>query len=118
MEAGAYGYMLKNAGKSELVTALNAIVSGKKYLTPELDALIKNGDLYKDRQGENSYGSLTKREIQIVKLVLEQYTTQEIAERLFLSTDTVETHRRNMMHKLDVRNTAGLVKYAMERGWG
>ena len=118
IEAGAYGYMLKNAGKAELVTALTEIINGRKYITPELDALIKQGDQHKDRQGENGHCALTKREIQIVKLILQQYTTQEIAQTLFLSPDTVDTHRRNMMHKLDVRNAAGLVKYAMERGWG
>ncbi|MBK6774361.1 MAG: helix-turn-helix transcriptional regulator [Flavobacteriales bacterium] len=52
-----------------------------------------------------------------MRLILAEHTMLEIAEILFLSLDTVETHRRNIMHKLDVRNTAGLVKYAMERGW-
>ena len=75
-------------------------------------------DRHADREGEDKYGPLTKREVQIVKLILKEHTTQEIAENLFLSIPTVETHRRNIFHKLDCRNIAGLVKYAMERGWG
>ncbi len=117
MEAGACGYMLKNAGKTELMEALTTVANGGTYVARELAVLMANGDRYKDRRGENTYGVLSKREVQIVKLILQELTTQEIAEGLFLSADTVETHRRNIMHKLDVRNTAGLVKYAMERGW-
>ena len=118
MEAGAYGYLLKNSGKAELVAAFNAILEGHEYLAKELSELIKSADRYKDREGESKYGALSKREIQVIKLVLHECTNQEIAATLFISSDTVESHRRNIMQKLDVRNPAGLVKYAMERGWG
>lgn len=118
MEAGAYGYLLKNSGKSELAEAFTAILQGRKYLAPELSALLLCSDRFKDREGENKYGVLSKREIQVVRLILGERTNQEIASALFISSDTVESHRRNIMQKLDVRNTAGLVKYAMERGWG
>ena len=117
LDAGARGYLLKNAGKDELRAALQTILQGGEYLSPELRKLLDEGDRFKDRRGEDGYGVLTKREVQIVKLILGERTTQEIADQLFLSAQTVETHRRNIMHKLDVRNTAGLVKYAMERGW-
>jgi DNA-binding NarL/FixJ family response regulator len=117
MEAGACGYLLKNAGKNELIEALRTVASGGKYVARELATLIANGDRFKDRRGETRYGALSKREVDIVRLILQERTSQEIAEALFLSSETVETHRRNIMHKLDVRNTAGLVKYAMERGW-
>ncbi|MEO7080645.1 MAG: response regulator transcription factor [Flavobacteriales bacterium] len=117
MEAGAYGYLLKNSGKSELIAAFTAIKSGNKYIAQELATLMESSDRYKDREGANQYGALSKREVQVVKLILQEHTNQEIASVLFISTDTVETHRRNIMHKLDVRNTAGLVKYALERGW-
>lgn len=117
LDAGARGYLLKNAGKDELRAALETILQGGEYLSPELRKLLDEGDRFKDRRGEDGYGVLTKREVQIVKLILGERTTQEIADQLFLSAQTVETHRRNIMHKLDVRNTAGLVKYAMERGW-
>ena len=118
MEAGACGYLLKNAGKLELMEALHIVATGGKYVARELAAVIANGDRFKDRRGETRYGALSKREVDIVRLILQERTSQEIAETLFLSSETVETHRRNIMHKLDVRNTAGLVKYAMERGWG
>jgi DNA-binding NarL/FixJ family response regulator len=118
LDAGVSGYLLKNAGKAELIDAMNTVMAGKRYLAKEIEALLSAGDRFKDRQGENGYGVLTKREVQVVKLIMQERTTQEIAEALFLSPDTVETHRRNIMHKLDVRNIAGLVKYAMERGWG
>ena len=118
MEAGACGYLLKNAGKLELMEALHIVATGGKYVARELAAVIANGDRFKDRRGETRYGALSKREVDIVRLILQERTSQEIAESLFLSSETVETHRRNIMHKLDVRNTAGLVKYAMERGWG
>jgi two-component system, NarL family, nitrate/nitrite response regulator NarL len=118
LDAGVSGYLLKNAGKAELIEALNTVMTGKRYLAKEIAALLSTGDRFKDRQGEFAYGVLTKREVQVVKLIMQERTTQEIAEALFLSPDTVETHRRNIMHKLDVRNIAGLVKYAMERGWG
>ena len=118
MEAGACGYLLKNAGKLELMEALHIVATGGKYVARELAAVIANGDRFKDRRGETRYGVLSKREVDIVRLILQERTSQEIAETLFLSSETVETHRRNIMHKLDVRNTAGLVKYAMERGWG
>jgi len=118
LDAGIGGYLMKNAGKAELVDALNTVMAGGRYLAPELKRLLELGDRFKDRRGENGYGVLSKREVQVVKLIMQELTTQEIADRLFLSPDTVETHRRNIMHKLDVRNTAGLVRYAMERGWG
>lgn len=118
LDIGVRGYLLKNSGRNELVQAINTVMAGKRYITPEVDEVLQRRDINKDREGENGYDALTKREVQIVKLVIREYTTAEIAAQLFLSPDTVETHRRNIMHKLDVRNTAGLVRYAMERGWG
>lgn len=117
MEAGARGYLLKSADKDELLSALRTVGDGGVYVAKELRALVASGDRFKDRRGEDRYGVLSKREVQVVKHILNERTTQEIATSLFISADTVETHRRNIMHKLDVRNTAGLVKYAMERGW-
>jgi len=118
MDVGASGYLLKTTHKAELLEAITAVAEGKRYIAKELRAVVDLGDRFKDRRGEDRYGSLSKREVQIVKLILQERTSQEIAESLFISVPTVETHRRNIMHKLDVRNTAGLVKYAMQRGWG
>lgn len=118
MDSGVGGYLLKSTGKAELAEAILTVAEGGQYIAKELRALAASADQHTDREGENGYGVLTKREVQVVKLILQERTTQEIADQLFLSLATVETHRRNIMHKLDVRNTAGLVKYAMERGWG
>ncbi|HMN05293.1 MAG TPA: response regulator transcription factor [Flavobacteriales bacterium] len=117
MAAGASGYLLKNAGKEELRMAMDQVLKGGQYLSPQLRQLLEQGDQYRDRGGELNYTPLSKREMEVVKLIVQELTNQEIADRLFISVDTVVTHRRNIMHKLDVRNTAGLVKYAVERGW-
>ncbi|MBK8950960.1 MAG: response regulator transcription factor [Flavobacteriales bacterium] len=116
--AGIRGYLLKNMNKAVLLEAIATVSNGGKFIAPELKALTANGDQHKDREGELGYDILTQREMEIVRLILQERTTQEIADTLFLSARTVETHRRNILHKLDLRNTAGLVKYAMERGWG
>lgn len=116
--SGVGGYLLKTAGKDELMEALRTVAEGKQYIARELRALAASADRNADREGETKYGPLTKREVEIVKLILQELTTQEIATVLDLSVPTVETHRRNIFHKLDCRNIAGLVKYAMERGWG
>ncbi|MCC6541754.1 MAG: response regulator transcription factor [Flavobacteriales bacterium] len=118
LDSGVGGYLLKTAGKDELLTAIRTVAQGDQYVAQELRTLANKADRNHDREGETRYGPLTSREMQVVKLILHERTTAEIAAELFLSTTTVETHRRNIMHKLDVRNTAGLVKYAMERGWG
>ncbi|HRD54702.1 MAG TPA: response regulator transcription factor [Flavobacteriales bacterium] len=118
LDSGVGGYLLKTTGKDELMEAIRTVADGKQYIAQELRELAARPDRNGDRNGETQYGPLTKREVQIVKLILKEHTTQEIAENLFLSVPTVETHRRNIFHKLDCRNIAGLVKYAMERGWG
>ena len=117
MAAGASGYLLKNAGKEELRLALGEVANGGKYLSPQLRQLVEQGDQYRDRSGDLAYNPLSKREMEVVKLLVKERTNQEIAGELFISVETVITHRRNIMHKLDVRDFAGLVKYAMERGW-
>lgn len=118
LDSGVGGYLLKSTGMAELSQAILTVAAGGQYIAQELRELAAASDKHTDRDGELGYGVLTKREVQVVKLILKERTTQEIADQLFLSAATVETHRRNIMHKLDVRNTAGLVKYAMERGWG
>lgn len=117
LDLGAAGYLLKTSHKDELLEALHAVAGGTRYIAQELRALMDLGDRFKDRCGEDRYGALSKREVEIVKFIVQEKTNQEIAEALFISIPTVETHRRNIMHKLDVRNTAGLVKYAVQRGW-
>ena len=118
LDSGVGGYLLKTTSKEELIEAIRTVTDGKQYIAQELRALAAQPDRKADREGELKYGPLTSREVQVVKLILQERTTQEIADALFLSVPTIETHRRNIFHKLDCRNIAGLVKYAMERGWG
>jgi two-component system nitrate/nitrite response regulator NarL len=115
LDAGAHGYLLKNTGKEELREAIRTVAQGGRYLARAVEPLVGPSG---DGSAAEPHASLTKREKEIIHMVVQEMTTQEIAERLSLSAQTVDTHRKNIMHKLNVRNTAGLVKYALERGWG
>lgn len=119
LESGARGYVLKNAGKEELLEAIEVVLSGESYFSREVSSKLLNKYL-RDKQapptGEKAEVPLTKREKEILKLIAEEFTNQEIAEQLFISPRTVDTHRRNLLQKLDVKNTAGLVRYAFEHG--
>ena len=106
IKAGVKGYVLKDAEKEELVQAIITVSKGKKYYSEKvMDKLTSSG------AGEET-NLLTDREKQILKLIAEEMTNPEIAEKLFLSVRTVDTHRRNLIQKLGVKNTAGLVKQA------
>lgn len=109
--AGVAGYLLKSSGKEEIVTAIEKVYRGGKYYSDEVTAAI----LSKEKNSSiNQASELTKREKEIVALIAAGLSNPDIAKKLFLSTDTVKTHRKNIMRKLDVNNTAGLVKYAMD----
>ncbi len=112
--AGVDGFLMKNTGRLELTKAIQTIVEGGSYLSAKVQEGLDQHKLTVDYTRPRP---LSKREKEVVKLVLREMTTQEIARKLFLSPATVETHRRNILDKLQVRNTAGLVKYAVERGW-
>ncbi len=118
MDAGASGYVLKNTGRVELREAIVAVAAGQRYLAKPVQQMLDESQRSTpERKEGDGYHALTKREKQIVKLIMNGKTTQEIADALFLSVTTIETHRKNIFHKLAIRNTAGIVKYAMERGW-
>ena len=118
LAAGASGYVLKNVGKDELMVAIQTVHDGYRYLAKDVEQMLERSDRYKDRTGDMDYVSLSKREKEVLLRVCAGRSSSEIAEDLFISPQTVETHRKNIMHKLDIHNTAGMVKYAMERGWG
>ena len=115
VEAGADGYLLKNAGREELLTAIRRVHSGKNYFSSEIADILLRTDM-KERPKTNSLPSLSGREKQIVRLIIEEFTSVQIAEQLQISLNTVETHRRNIMSKLDSKNTAGLVRTVLENG--
>jgi two-component system response regulator NreC len=118
LQAGASGYMLKEAADTELITALHVITSGQFYLSPTAQSVVVGDYLQKVRTGEerDSYSSLTEREREILKLVAEGFTNNQIAERLVISPKTVDTHRTHIMDKLNMHSRAELIKYAMRRG--
>jgi two-component system response regulator NreC len=118
LRAGASGYMLKEAADTELITALHVVQSGQFYLSPAAQSVMVGDYLQRVRTGEekDSYSSLTEREREILKLVAEGYTNNQIAEQLVISPKTVDTHRTHIMDKLNLHSRAELVKYAMRRG--
>ncbi|WEK37573.1 MAG: response regulator transcription factor [Candidatus Pseudobacter hemicellulosilyticus] len=113
---GIQGYLLKNASITELRTALDAIANGQKYFSNEINILdteqdFRNTITIEDKKVDEI---LSKREIEILTLICKEFSNSEIAEKLFLSVSTVETHRKNLIAKLGVNNTVGLVKFALK----
>jgi len=110
---GISGYLLKSAGKNEIIEAIEKVNAGGKYFSSEVTTSILN------RPGNNSTtitsSELTRREKEILSMIAHGMSNPNIAEKLCLSIDTIKTHRKNMMRKLDVNNTASLVKYALSR---
>ena len=117
LRAGADGYVLKNTGKEELVLAIETVMRGESFFSKEVTEQIMAGIQKKKTNNKNSMMvELTEREKDVLKLIVKEFTTQEIGEKLFISSNTVETHRKNLISKLNVRNVAGLVKYALQNG--
>ena len=114
MKNGASGYLLKNTSKDELIEAIQTVYKNEQYLSKEV----------KDKLISSSFGKeetafipkLTRREKEVLKLIIDEMTTKEIAVKLFISDATVETHRLHLLNKLGARNTAGLVKTAIQKG--
>ncbi|KQS33869.1 response regulator transcription factor [Dyadobacter sp. Leaf189] len=116
IRAGADGYILKSADRRELETALNLICDGSKYYCAEvLTALARDTapDLIVPGEKPQSI-AITKRELEVLRLIAQEYSGTEIAEKLFIGASTVETHRKHLMQKLGVQSTIGLVKYALK----
>lgn len=110
-DADIAGYVLKNIGKQELITALEKIASGGIYFSDEVITELKRTS---DRKKENVDAHLTAREIEIICLIEKEYNNKQIAETLFISERTVETHRKNIFRKTATNSVIGLVKYAYE----
>lgn len=115
VEAGAWGYLLKDSNKAEFIQAIETVSGGRKYFNNKvLDMLLMNSENNKQESQETSI--LTIREKEVLKLIAEGLSSQEIAEKLFLSIKTVNAHRRNLIQKLDAKNAAALVRYAVKHG--
>lgn len=114
IKAGASGYLLKNSGKKEIITAIKKVIVGDQYFPPNIIKALVNID--RSDQAKSNLPTLTRREKQILQLIANEMTTHEIADDLHISLNTVESHRKNLLSKFDVRNSIGLVKKAMEKG--
>ncbi len=118
LDAGASGYILKNTGKTELEIALEKVAVGEFYLSQSVGNQLAQEMLHNRQQKqdskESSLSCLTEREIEILKMVAGEMTSQEIADKLFISPKTVETHRKNLMKKIRVNNSLGVYKFALK----
>ena len=112
---GASGYLLKNIDSQTLFRAIDAVVRGKTFIQDQIQNNMWNEVLSGTKRTSQGV-SLTKREVEVLGLVAKELTNQQIADQLFISVRTVETHRINITQKLGVHNTAGLVKEAYRRG--
>lgn len=128
LDIGALGYILKNTGREELIYAIQTVAQGKPYVSTEITMSL----LQKMRHfpGESDHreperpaapahkapGDLSKREVEVLGLIAQGYTNAEIADKLFTSKRTVETHRQNLLDKTKSNNTATLIKFAVQKG--
>jgi DNA-binding NarL/FixJ family response regulator len=116
IEAGVSGYLLKNVNDKELITAVRMVNEGKMYFSNEVSEKITSMVVSQQRKlDQPEEPKLTDRELEILKLIANEMSNAEIADTLFISERTVETHRKNMLRKTNNKTIVGLLKYAMER---
>ncbi len=116
LRAGAAGYMLKDSATAELELALYAVMQGETYLSPRISRQMVEGYVQRVGAEQPATDNLTPRQRQVLQLIAGGHSTKEIAYRLELSVKTVETHRAQLMERLQIRDIAGLVKYAIRNG--
>jgi len=123
LKLGAAGYILKNTGGAELLKAIKTVAEGKPYFSHEVTDVVMNKHMHnkesesKDKSKDPELvNQLTKREIEILKLIAQEMTNIEIGEKLFISRRTVDTHRRNLLQKLGAKNAIGLIRFAYSNG--
>lgn len=114
---GASGYLLKSGTRAEFVKAIRATLAGERYLSEAARTSIEEGYRYTAKRPDGRYIGLSQREREIIRLIALERTNAEIGTALFISEETVKSHRKRLMTKLNVRGTAGLVKYALDRKW-
>jgi DNA-binding NarL/FixJ family response regulator len=119
IDAGASGYLLKKANMNEVLDAIQTVARGERYLGNKVqDIMMDEFSQRRSTRQQLEYESqlLTPREKEILQLMLREFTNEKIAEKLFISIRTVETHRRNIFTKTNTKNVVGLIKYAMKQG--
>jgi two-component system response regulator NreC len=118
LEAGASGYVLKKAATQDLISAARAVASGEAFLYPSVAKKLIGDYLRRLQAGTEpaGFGSLSDREREILRLIADGQSNQQIADQLTITTSTVQTHRAHILEKLDLKTTAGLIKYAVQHG--
>jgi DNA-binding NarL/FixJ family response regulator len=119
IDAGADGYLAKNCAIEELTHAIQQVAKTGAYLNSECVNALKNAANYRNKKLKNINNipfEITGRELEVLTLLCEEFTTAEIAEKLFLSSRTVEGHRNNLLSKIGCRNTAGIIIFAIKNG--
>ena len=114
-EIGASGYVLKNSASRELITAIHEAIKGRIYITPKIAGELMQ-TLKKSHPVENVFQKITSRQEEVLKLLVEGHSAKEIADLLFISPRTVETHKYKMMQELNLKTTAELIKFAITHG--
>jgi len=115
LEAGAAGYLIKDAPASQLIYAIEMVMKGERYLSPTVLKKVVAGYVKNQQRPQTSYDRLSSREREILKLLAEGLTVKEIASRLNLSVKTVDVHKYNLMRKIDVHDRAELIRYAIQK---
>lgn len=115
VQAGAHGYLLKDSEKNELAEAIQMVMEGGKYFSKSVSQIMVNGLFRKENDSSvPEKGGLSNREIEVLRWITQGLSNKEIAAKLFLSVRTVDAHRYNIMHKLDVKNTAEMIRSAVK----
>jgi DNA-binding NarL/FixJ family response regulator len=115
LQAEADGYIIKNTGKLDFSKAIHRILDGGRYFSEAILPLIYK-EVQKENKKKEALSVLTEREIDVLKLIVKEMTSEEIAEKLFISKKTVDNHRQNLLHKTESKSTVGLVKFALNCG--
>jgi DNA-binding NarL/FixJ family response regulator len=114
LQIGCQGYLLKDSDDKTIVQAIETVYGGGQFLSPVIQQQLVNDMFRTKNQKQNTL--LSRREKEVLQLITQEFTNQEIADKLFISLHTVDNHRSSLLQKLDAKNTAGLVKKAIENG--
>jgi len=115
LKNGASGYLLKNTSQDELITAIETVYRGETFINEQTNKILLNS-IMNQKPNEAFIPTLTRREKEVLDLIAKEMTTSEMSEELHISLNTIETHRRNLIQKFNVRNSVGLVREAMLKG--
>ncbi len=115
IQCGSDGYLLKNIDHDELADAIRTVHGGQSYFSSEVSETLSGKAVEKSATGAEV--EITEREVEILTLIAEGFSSKQIGEKLFISPRTVDTHRTNLMNKLDIHNVAGLIRFALKNGY-